>query len=75
MYTHFNKANGYHDGVHSDSWVQLRIYFRDKVAAPVYIAENTTVGIRHVDHVAQLYLQKLRLTSPTSGGSSVGIVC
>jgi hypothetical protein len=32
------------------------------------------VGIRHADHVATLYPQKLALTSPTSGGRSVGIV-
>jgi hypothetical protein len=30
--------------------------------------DNTAVGIRHTD------LQKLALTSPTSGGRSVGIV-
>jgi hypothetical protein len=32
------------------------------------------VGIRRADHVAPLYLQKLALTSPTSGGRSVSIV-
>jgi hypothetical protein len=32
------------------------------------------VGIRCADHVTPLYLQKLALTSPTSGGRSVGIV-
>jgi hypothetical protein len=37
-----------------------------KVAAPVQKTENTVVGIRHADHVA--------ITSPTSGGRSVGIV-
>jgi hypothetical protein len=45
-----------------------------KVAAPVYKTENTTVGIRHADHVATLYPQKLAITSPTSGGRSVAIV-
>jgi hypothetical protein len=39
---------------------------KEKVAAPVYKCENTAVGIRHANHVA--------LTSPTSGGRSVGIV-
>ena len=34
----------------------------------------TAVGIRCADHVTPLYLQKLALTSPTSGGRSVGIV-
>jgi hypothetical protein len=37
-----------------------------KVAAPVQKTENTAVGI--------LYLQKLAVASPTSGGRSVGIV-
>jgi hypothetical protein len=30
--------------------------------------KNTAVGIRHADHVAPLYLQKLALTSQKSGG-------
>jgi len=34
----------------------------------------TAVGIRCADHVTPLYPQKLALTSPTSGGYSVGIV-
>jgi hypothetical protein len=46
----------------------------EKVAAPVYKTENTAVEIRHADHVATSILKKLELTSPTSGGSSVGIV-
>jgi hypothetical protein len=37
-------------------------------------SENTAVGICHADHMAPLYPQKLALTSPTSGGRSVGIV-
>ena len=32
------------------------------------------MGIRCADHVTPLYPQKLALTSPTGGGSSVGIV-
>jgi hypothetical protein len=32
------------------------------------------MGIRHTDHVAPLYPQKLALTLQTSGGRSVGIV-
>ena len=32
------------------------------------------MGIRCADHVTPLYPQKLALTSPTSGGRSVGIV-
>jgi len=34
----------------------------------------TAVGNRCADHVTPLYPQKLALTSPTSGGRSVGIV-
>jgi adenine C2-methylase RlmN of 23S rRNA A2503 and tRNA A37 len=46
----------------------------EKVAAQVKKTEITAVGIRHDDHVAPLYPQELTLTSPTSGGCSVGIV-
>jgi hypothetical protein len=45
-----------------------------KVAAPVYKTENTAVGIRHADHVAPSISKTLAITSPTSGGRSVGIV-
>jgi hypothetical protein len=45
-----------------------------KVAAPVYKSENTAEGIRRVDYATTLYPQKLALTSPTSGGRSVGII-
>jgi hypothetical protein len=45
----------------------------DKESAPVKKAENTTVGIRHDDHVAPS-IKKLALTSPISGGSSIGMV-
>jgi hypothetical protein len=45
-----------------------------KVAAPVYKTENTAVGIRHADHAAPSIRKKLTITSPTSGGRSVGIV-
>jgi len=34
----------------------------------------TAVGTRCADHVTPVYPQKLALTSPTSGGRSVGIV-
>jgi hypothetical protein len=45
-----------------------------KVAAPVYKTETTAVGIRHADHVAPSIRKKLAITSPTSGGRSVGMV-
>jgi hypothetical protein len=45
-----------------------------KVAAPVYKTENTAVGIRHADHVTPSIRKTLAITSPTSGGRSVGIV-
>jgi hypothetical protein len=35
--------------------------------------EITATGIRRADHVTPLYPQKLSLTSPTSGGHSVGV--
>jgi hypothetical protein len=71
------------NGVYSDSLVQLRFYLEEKVGAPVYKTENTSVGIRCTHHVAPsrdplrsprgtLCQQKLALTSPTSGGRSVG---
>jgi hypothetical protein len=37
--------------------------------------ENRDVGIRHADHVAPYIRKMLAITSPTSGGRSVGIVC
>jgi hypothetical protein len=37
-------------------------------------SENTAVGIRHADHVTPSIRKKLAITSPTSGGRSVGIV-
>jgi hypothetical protein len=45
-----------------------------KVAAPVQKTENTAVGNRHADHVAPSIRKKLAITSPTSGGRSIGIV-
>jgi hypothetical protein len=45
-----------------------------KVTSPVYKTKNTAVGIRHADHVAPSILKNLAITSPTSGGRSVGIV-
>jgi hypothetical protein len=41
---------------------------------PVYKTENTAVGIRHADHVAPSIRKMLAITSPTSGGRSIGLV-
>jgi hypothetical protein len=45
-----------------------------KVAAPVQKTKIIAVGIRHADHVAPSIRKMLAITSPTSGGRSVGIV-
>jgi hypothetical protein len=45
-----------------------------RIAAPVYETENTATGIHHADHVGPFIRKKLAITSPTSGGRSVGIV-
>jgi hypothetical protein len=45
-----------------------------KVTATVYKTENTDVEIRHADHVAPSISKQFAITSPTSGGRSVGIV-
>jgi hypothetical protein len=58
--------------VRSASWVQLRSYFEEKVAAPGQKAEITAVWIRCGDHATRS-AQKLALTSQTCGGRSVGI--
>jgi hypothetical protein len=46
----------------------------ETVAAPVKKTENTTGGIRCADHATSSIRKMLALTSPTSGGRSVGIV-
>jgi hypothetical protein len=46
------------NGVHSASWVQLRSYLEEKVAAPVY-KRRYGVGIREVDHTTPLYPQEI----------------
>jgi hypothetical protein len=45
-----------------------------KVAAPVYETENTAVGIVTLTTWHPLSAKKLAITSPTSGGRSVGVV-
>jgi hypothetical protein len=46
----------------------------ERVAAPVKKTEITAVEILRADHTTALYPLKFSLTSPTSGGRSVGIV-
>jgi hypothetical protein len=45
-----------------------------KISGSGLETEITAVGIRHADHVATSIRKKLAITSPTSGGRSVGIV-
>jgi hypothetical protein len=49
-------------------------YLKEKVAAPVYKTEINDRGNPLRWPRDTLYPQKLALTSPTSGGRSVGIV-
>jgi hypothetical protein len=44
----------------------------ENVAAQIQKSENTAVGIRQAVHVASSILKKLALTSPTSGGLTLG---
>jgi hypothetical protein len=46
----------------------------ERVAVPVKKIEITVVGIHRAGHATPLYPLKFVLTSPTSGGRSVGIV-
>jgi hypothetical protein len=46
----------------------------EKVDALVEKTEITAYGIRRADYPTPLYPRKLTLTSPTSGGRSVGVV-
>jgi hypothetical protein len=70
----FSEKQRVWNGVHSASWGQLRSYLEEKVAAPVYKTEinDRRNPLRWPRDT--LYPQKLALTSPTSGGRSVGIV-
>jgi hypothetical protein len=62
------------NGVHSASWGQLRSYLNEKVAAPVQKTEINGRGNSLRWPRNTLYLQKLALTSPTSGGRLFNIV-
>jgi hypothetical protein len=50
--TRFSEKQWFWNGVHSASWVQVRSYLEEKVAAPVQKGENTAVEIRHADRMA-----------------------
>jgi hypothetical protein len=54
--------------------IQLRSFLEEKVAAPVKKTKVTAVGYPSRWPRVTLYPQKLALTLPTSGGSSVSIV-
>jgi hypothetical protein len=72
--TRFSEKSWVWNGVHSASWLQLRSYLKEKVAARVWKTEITAVGDPlHWPH-GSLYIQKLALTSPTSGCRSVDTV-
>jgi hypothetical protein len=72
--TRFTEKYWVWNEVHSASWVQLRSYLWEILATPVWKSEDTTAGIRRADKATNLYPQKLAPISPTSGGSSVGII-
>jgi hypothetical protein len=70
----FSEKQRVWNGVHSASWGQLRSYLEGKVAAPIYKTEINNRRNLLRWPCDTLYPQKLALTSPTSGGRSVGIV-
>jgi hypothetical protein len=72
--TRFSEKQRVWNGVHSASWVQLRSYLKEKVAAPVLKTENTAVRDPSRRPYGTLNPQKLALTSSTSGCGWVGIV-
>jgi hypothetical protein len=70
----FSEKQRVWNGVQSASWGQLRSYLEGKVAAPVKKTEINFRGNPLRWPRDTLHPQKLELTSPTSGGRSVGIV-
>jgi hypothetical protein len=72
--TRFSENQCVWNDVHSASWVQLRSYLIEKVAALMQKHEITAVEDSPRWLGETLYLEKLVLTSPTSGGRSIGIV-
>jgi hypothetical protein len=61
------------NGVHSATWVQMKSYLKKSSGSGL---ESRKYGHRDPSRWSRgtLYPQKLALTSPTSGGCSVGIV-
>jgi hypothetical protein len=51
----------------------MRSYLNENVVSPVYNTD-VAVGIRCTDQTKHFYQQNFALTSPTSGGQSVGIL-
>jgi hypothetical protein len=72
--TRFSEKQWVWNAVHSASWIQLRSYLEEIVTAPIQETEITVVGINRADNFTLSIRIKLVLTSPTSGGRSVGIV-
>jgi hypothetical protein len=72
--TRFSEKQWVWNGVHSASWVQLRSCLEKKVAAPGL--DIWEYGRREPSRWPRgtLYPQNFAVTSPTSGGRSVGIV-
>jgi hypothetical protein len=70
---YLNFAEWVWNGVHSASWVQLRSYLIESSGSCL---ENREYGHRDPSRWPRgtVYPQKLAITSPTSGGRSVGIV-
>jgi hypothetical protein len=71
--TRFSEKYWFWSGVYSASWVQLRSCGRNSSG---FGQDNRDYGRRDVPRWSRnsLYPQSLALTSPTSGGRSVGIV-
>jgi hypothetical protein len=72
---HFLRSSGSGTGStqpREDNWGAT---WMKKVAASVKKDELTAVGICCAEHATLSIRKKLTLTSPTSGGRSVGIVC
>ena len=71
----FLSSSGSGTGATQPREVNLRSYLNEKSSGSRSRKQRlTAVGTRCADHVTPHYPQMLALTSPTSGGRSVGIV-